>query len=72
MTELVLPLLTLTAAAALTYLFCIRPMRTRHGCGSGASDPRDINAEILAAREELERLRANQTPSPANTGSLRR
>ncbi len=31
--ELVIPAITLLAAIGLTYLFCIRPMRTGRPCG---------------------------------------
>ncbi len=61
MAELALPLITLVAAIALTYLFCVRPMRRRgHGCGGHHSNDQ-VDNEIAVLRRELDALR-EQSP----------
>ncbi|MFD3928303.1 hypothetical protein [Streptomyces sp. NPDC058614] len=61
MTLYVLPLLFTAAAAALTYVFCIRPMRRGDSChmsapmSSGTSAETD--AEIQRLREQVQLLR---------------
>lgn len=58
MTAYVLPLLATAAAFGLTYVFCIRPMRTGRACHTPvAGRPSAADAEIGALREEVRRLR---------------
>lgn len=68
MSELALPIATLIAAVALTYLFCVRPMRQHGRCAitprtaAGADQRREL-AQIEAARAELAALRAKISPA---------
>ena len=58
MTSYLLPLLATAAAFGLTYVFCIRPMRTGRACHAPAPDqPQDAGPDIGALREEVLRLR---------------
>ena len=63
MSEWLLPAAVLAAALALTYLFCVRPMRGG-AClnASVASAPSageaDLDRALQQARDELHRLRA--------------
>lgn len=55
-----LPALVAVAAVALTYLFCIRPVRRGGAClhrPSTASRPHATSRELELARTELELLR---------------
>ena len=67
MTDLWLPAGTALAAVALTYLFCVRPMRrtksahTRTGRPSG---PAELDKALGQARAELARLRAETDNDP--------
>lgn len=74
MSESLLPALTLVAAIALTYLFCIRPMRRGRCAMTPPSGPAPtaeqhrLQAEIEAARAQLAALRADppaREPQPA-------
>ncbi|WP_331753337.1 hypothetical protein OG440_39940 (plasmid) [Streptomyces sp. NBC_00637] len=67
MTAYVLPLLATVAAAALTYVFCVRPMRQGRGChttpqqtqsqtSSHSTAPDATDAEIKRLREEVQLL----------------
>jgi hypothetical protein len=65
MIQAALPAATLVAAIALTYLFCVRPMRQGR-CdmssqpASGMPEPQQRElAEIVQARAQLAALRAN-------------
>jgi hypothetical protein len=61
MSELLLPASVAIAAVALTYVFCVRPMRRGHcGMGSSAAQPRDLDSQLGQARAELERALAEQ------------
>ncbi|WP_327432917.1 hypothetical protein [Streptomyces sp. NBC_01236] len=61
MTAYVLPLLATAAAAALTYVFCVRPMRRGNSCHMSAPAASDTStetdAEIRRLREEVQLLR---------------
>lgn len=62
MSTVLLPLGATVAAAALTYWFCVRPMRPG-GSGLPANTQRsdtDLTEEVNAAHRELDRLRADQ------------
>jgi hypothetical protein len=62
-TELILPGIVVAASLALTYVFCLRPMR-RGQCGmsrvvtSAAPVAEDRDAEVAALRAEVAALRA--------------
>jgi hypothetical protein len=75
MSELWLPASTAAAAVALTYLFCVRPMR-RGNCGMARSQPgRDLDRELVEARSRLATILNEQdakgatSPAPAATES---
>lgn len=60
MTGSLLPALVAAAAIALTYLFCVRPMRRGHGCHTMPAETTtstDTDAEIARLREEVHLLR---------------
>ena len=61
MSEWLLPAGTAIAAVALTYFFCVRPMRRGH-CASIATEPpnssTDLDRALEQARTELTRLRS--------------
>ncbi|MFF8904798.1 hypothetical protein [Streptomyces olivaceoviridis] len=58
MTTYVLPLLATAAASALTYLFCVRPMRRGRACPMPATVFEPVaDAELDALRQEVARLR---------------
>ncbi|WP_192583702.1 hypothetical protein [Streptomyces albicerus] len=68
MTAYVLPLLLTVAAAALTYVFCIRPMRRGGSCHMSAQPPPATSAEtddeIQRLREEVQLLRHEADLAP--------
>jgi len=76
--ELAIPALTLLAAIGLTYVFCVRPMRTGQHCG--LCPPRNKHREddkaatgvtahdVQAARDKLAALRAER--GQADGGAL--
>jgi hypothetical protein len=69
MSELLLPASVAIAAVALTYVFCIRPMRRGHcGMGSPAVHPRDLDSQLGQARAELETALAEQRVADTRTG----
>jgi hypothetical protein len=56
MSELLLPASVAIAAVALTYVFCIRPMRRGHcGMASSTSHGRGLDQELAEVRAELAR-----------------
>ena len=60
MTDLLVPAAVAAGSVALTYLFCIRPMRHGHGQGHCAP-PREANdeaAQVQELRREVAALRA--------------
>ncbi|MFF7642958.1 hypothetical protein [Streptomyces canus] len=74
MTGYVLPLLFTAAAAALTYVFCIRPMRRGESCHMSAQPPSatsaETDAEIKRLREEVQLLRHEADLNPPATVPL--
>lgn len=64
-----LPVAVLVTSVALTYLFCLRPMR-RGRCGSAPSrqtaDADQLDADLARARIQLDRLRADPETRPAS------
>lgn len=69
MSAILLPLGATVAAGALTYWFCVRPMRGGDGCMPGESDPpapapTDFDAQLTAARAELDQLHADRQHKP--------
>ena len=67
MSELWLPIAVVVAAFALSYLFCMRPMRRGH-CMTAqptrASQPSELDRAITEARAELAQLeRGSRSPS---------
>jgi hypothetical protein len=75
MSELWLPAGVAAVAVALTYLFCVRPMRRGH-CGMAPSGPgRDLAHELAEARARLATILTEQnakvapSPGPAATES---
>jgi|TARA_B100000678_G_scaffold288207_1_gene296210 hypothetical protein len=71
MTELVLPVTVLVAAATMTYSFCLRPMRKGHACHQSTSRAAEaeLDRALREARLELDRLRT--TPAAERTASSR-
>jgi hypothetical protein len=71
---LALAFLTLLASITLTYLFCVRPMRTGRGCGKrGATGTQPNSAtgcvsaqDLQAARDDIAALNADAS-HPART-----
>ena len=62
-----LPALVALAAIVLTYVFCIRPMRTGScgmGVAGGAAHGEALRRELELARTELELLRAREHADP--------
>lgn len=56
-----LPVVVAIGALALTYLFCLRPMRRGACLPRGATTPRtSLDRELELARTELELLRLRQ------------
>lgn len=69
MSELFLPASIAIAAVALTYVFCVRPMRRGHcGMGSSAAQHRDLDSELTQARAELNRALAEQRVAEKRAG----
>lgn len=70
MTATILPIAVLIAAIALTYLFCIRPMR-RGTCGM-AAQPDDAqqrrDEEIRALHQEIKELRRTSSTQHRHSG----
>ncbi len=65
MTAWLLPGAGVVASFALTYLFCIRPMRHGRGChgissGCGGRSTGEVDRAIQHARTELQLLRARE------------
>ena len=61
MSEWLLPLAVLVASIALTYFFCLRPMRRGHRSSIRHQQPTELeqlDAAVAQARSELSRLRA--------------
>lgn len=59
------------AGGAVTYVFCIRPMRHSHGhavTGESGRDP-DLNRQIADLREEIRVLRAQDCLDDARRGT---
>ncbi|MFD7404175.1 hypothetical protein ACFV7R_16180 [Streptomyces sp. NPDC059866] len=69
MTTYALPLLATAAAFGLTYVFCIRPMRTGRACHTPATYEQP-EAEVSALREEVARLRREIEAHPVPAGPL--
>lgn len=75
MGEYAVPLVVAIAAIALTYVFCLRPMRRHSGgasggcCAPNSPDSATTN-EISALRREIEVLRQSMA-DPADAGSSR-
>lgn len=61
MSGYLLPLAATVAAVAVTYLFCIRPMRRGGHCAlsmsTAGSDAAELDSQIAKTRAELARLR---------------
>lgn len=77
MSGLLIPLGATVAAAVLTYLFCVRPMRGGRGCmpGNSRCTPEtkgDIDAQLAAARAELDQLRTGTSPAITPADGSRR
>lgn len=65
MTGTWIPLAATALAAALTYMCCIRPMRSHNGCTAAPGRTKEsVAEEIRRAREELLLLR-EQAPGKA-------
>lgn len=66
MTELLLPVAVLIVSLAMTYFFCLRPMRTGQACHQPTPRPTeaDLDRALTQAKQELEQLRT----APANVG----
>lgn len=70
MSELALPVVVLLASLALTYFFCLRPMRRgqcalgRQARPAGEQVPSTQAAELAKLREQVEGLKAGQRESP--------
>lgn len=66
MSELWLPAVIAAAALALTYLFCVRPMRRAHGGNaSNGHAPAHLDQALTQARAELTRLRQDRAQGVA-------
>ncbi|XAS67016.1 hypothetical protein V3C33_16340 [Micrococcaceae bacterium Sec5.7] len=67
MSTVLIALVATAAAAALTWFFCIRPMRRNKAAtgaaGCCAAPGADISEEIRATREELRTLQAQANPA---------
>lgn len=67
MSDLWLPMAVVVAAFALSYLFCMRPMR-RGQCvttrNQPAHEPGDLDRAVSDARAELAQLRAGSGSNP--------
>jgi len=64
--ELWLPAVIATAAMALTYLFCLRPMRRAHGGNaSNGHTQAHLDQALTQARAELTRLRQDRAQGVA-------
>ena len=66
-----LPAVVAVAAIALTYLFCIRPMRRGNTCfhrTSHGHDARDLELKRIRAELELLRLRERQRERADSAG----
>jgi hypothetical protein len=66
---ILIPLAATVAAGGLTYWFCVRPMRGGRGCMPGEGDvtapsATDFDAQITAARAELDQLHAGRQHEP--------
>jgi hypothetical protein len=62
--ELWLPALIAIAALALTYVFCVRPMRRGqdHNAGAGKTQAH-LDQALTQARDEVTRLREDRAPA---------
>jgi hypothetical protein len=64
-----LPVFVAVAAIALTYLFCIRPMRRGNACFHGpANTHNEQSQELERARTELELLRLRERQRAESPG----